>query len=418
MSFARFDPAIAAKFISYQPALFQRDTAFAAKTVSVAADRLTLVPPTALAVQVEQRGYYGQAANLVLSDAAAWDSTATDYTIAANRAGKNFYFYAVVWCGIVPRLLLSANATYPTGYTAANSRKLGGFHCLCADVRHDLSLTAWAASTAIAAGVTRRATTWDGRLYRCYTAGTTAATEPTWGSYPVGSKITDGTVVWEVEQHALEGYEAGDILPASVWDLLHRPVCAPKGMVYVSGIGRWVDIYLSSVSGGALVSAYGGTIADGISTPAFHWYKFSQWFGQIGKRLLTQTEFVAASLGSNQGTNIAGSADPVTTGWHSDTSGRRMISNVGCEDCCGAMWQWGAEAGGGASPTTFASASDSNDSGVAGQSYEAPNCALVGGDWHNGAICGSRGSYWGSGPLILNTYYGARGVAESLAVAL
>jgi hypothetical protein len=44
--------------------------------------------------------------------------------------------------------------------------------------------------------------------------------------------------------------------------------------------------------------------------------------------------------GSNQKTNILGSADPVTTGPHIDTAGRRMISNIGLEDGCGVMNQW------------------------------------------------------------------------------
>lgn len=176
-----------------------------------------------------------------------------------------------------------------------------------------------------------------------------------------------------------------------------------------------MDIYLASVSGGKLVSAYNATCADGASSPAFHWYKFSQWLGQIGKRLLTQTEFVAASLGSNQGTNIAGSADPGTTGGKSDTAGRRMISNVGCEDCCGNLWQWGEEAGGGASSAAWVNAYDGNDSGVAGQHYQAPNRALLGGTWNAGACCGSRGSRWNYGPLALDSSCGARGVAEPLA---
>jgi len=56
--------------------------------------------------------------------------------------------------------------------------------------------------------------------------------------------------------------------------------------------------------------------------------------------MLEDDEFQAIAAGSNEETNIAGSADPVTTGGHLDTAGRRMISNIGCEDCCGVLWQW------------------------------------------------------------------------------
>jgi hypothetical protein len=63
-------------------------------------------------------------------------------------------------------------------------------------------------------------------------------------------------------------------------------------------------------------------------------------FAAVKKQLLDDSEFQVIAAGSNEETNISGSADPVTTGGHSDTASRRMISNIGCEDCCGALWQW------------------------------------------------------------------------------
>lgn len=340
------------------PGHYARDIAWAAKGSGAVADRYTLLSPNRMTVNVGDRGFYLPAQiTLDLSLAASWDTTVgTDYRTAANRAGKDFYVYA---CNNAPalKLVASANATYPSGYTADNSRKLGGFHCLC-------------------------------------------------------------TAVGTISGHTLSSYVAGDILPASVWDLIHRPVSSPEGMVYVSGLGKWVDIYLASVSNGALVSVKGGTIADGGSSPVFHYYKISQWLGQIGKRLPTQHEFVALSLGSNQGTNISGSADPGTTGGHSDTGGRRMVSFAGCEDCCGALYQWCGEAGGPYAAAVWVPAYDANDSGVAGNSYDVPNRGVVGGYWSAGDNCGSRCSLWTNGPLTPNTGYGARGVAEPLAVGL
>jgi len=58
---------------------------------------------------------------------------------------------------------------------------------------------------------------------------------------------------------------------------------------------------------------------------------------------------------------------------------------------------------------------DGNDSGVAGQHYQAPYRALLGGDWRGGSGCGSRGSRWGSSPLFLTSSISARGVAEPAA---
>ena len=146
-----------------------------------------------------------------------------DFTVAANRKGQDFYIYSCIPAnGTEPIIVLSANSTVPLRYTADASRKIGGFHTLCADV---------------------------------------------------------GTITG----HTLSGYVAGDILPASVWDLKHRPVCSPEGMVYVDGLDIWIDIYLASYTGSysnspenlKLVSKYGANTADGASAEKFHWYKFS-----------------------------------------------------------------------------------------------------------------------------------------------
>lgn len=267
-------------------------------------------------------------------------------------AGKDYYVYLVDGEDGTSSIVLSLASTYPAGEDADTSRKIGGFHTLCANV---------------------------------------------------------GTIAG----HTLSGYSAGDVLPASVWCLNHRPRSNPEGMVYDSGSGIWADIYLGSVADGELVSVNGGTCADGASTAKFHWYKFDQWLRRIKKRFPLQGEFVALSLGANQGTNIAGSADPGTTGGHSDTAGRRMISDIGCEDCCGALYQWGLE--GGATNdvgSEWADAFDANDSGVAGQHYEAPNRPRFGGYWAAGSDCGSRCSLWSYSPLYLSSYVGVRGVAE------
>lgn len=60
-----------------------------------------------------------------------------------------------------------------------------------------MAYTAWAASTAYAVGDIRRATTLQasGLVFRCTTAGTSAATEPVWPT-DIGSTVTDNTVVW------------------------------------------------------------------------------------------------------------------------------------------------------------------------------------------------------------------------------
>jgi hypothetical protein len=246
-------------------------------------------------------------------------------------------------------VILSNNSTFPTGYTTTNSRKIAGFHCLCVSV---------------------------------------------------------GTI----SGHALTGYLTGDILPRSVWDRFNRPNSAPEGMT-LSNDGNWIGIYLPSYVGTLLKSVYGGTIADGSN--GWHGYKFEQWFGDIKQKLISQVEFVTASIGSNQGTNISGSADPVTTGGHSDTAGRRIISDIGCEDMAGALYQWSRDTGGVySSGASWANAFDANDSGVAGQHYNAPYRAGLGGTWNDGVYCGSRFSFWIFSPLYLSSNVSARACAE------
>jgi len=281
---------------------------------------------------------------LALGTAGNWD--VTSFATAANRAGKDFYLYALEAGGVV----LSNNSTTPTGYTATNSRKIGGFHCLAVAV---------------------------------------------------------GTIIG----HTLTGYLAGDILPLSVWDRFNRSSARQEGTI-LSSSGVWVDIYLPSVSGTTLVSVNNGTIADGSSSPAFHAYKFEQWFGRQKMKSISQLEFVVASIGANQGTNITGSADPSTTTGHVDTAGRRMVSDEGVEDTCGVMLQWSRDQGGGQTAAPFANAYDANDAGVGGQHYTAPNRARLGGYWANNVICGSRSSIWNNSPLVLSATFGSRGVAE------
>ena len=89
-----------------------------------------------------------------------------------------------------------------------------------------------------------------------------------------------------------------------------------------------------------------------------------------------------------------------------------MISNIGCEDMCGVLWQWGREQGAIAGSASWANAYDGNDAGVGGQHYDAPTRPFFGGGWSDGVVCGSRGSEWLGGALILGSSFAGRGCAE------
>ena len=320
----------------------------------------------------------------VTIDGQYYRSTAatTLQTTDVRAAGTDAYVYAVVNSGALG-FVLSTNSTVPTGYNANNSRKIGGFHMLCANV---------------------------------------------------------GTIA----DHPLSGYTAGDILPASVWDLKHRARSENEGMVYIAEKGIWVDIYLSSWDGDQLVSSFGGTTADGYSATPFHADKFTEEFGNVGKRNPWRHEFQVFAKGSNEGTNIQGAADPGTTGGHTDTAGRRMISKDGLEDCCGVLWQWAEDVMEGGAYGTYTEDSGNyyltgynwnmagdwtseeatnpvnavwnpvidGDGTAYGGAWGLPRRLRVGAPWAHGLHGGSRAVTCLGFPAVRGSDCGGRGVSE------
>lgn len=271
----------------------------------------------------------------------------------ANLAGKDVYIYACEpTSGTEPIFVLSLNSTVPTGYTANNSRKIGGFHCLCKDV-----------------GV--------------------------------------------IEGHTLSGYVTGDILPATRWDLLHRPKGEPEGFAYEELTDCWIAIYLPSWDGTKLVSVYNGVIADGTSTKKWHGEAFYEQFAKQGMRLVWRHEFQMAAKGSNEGTGVKDAADPNTTGGHVDSNNRRMISNIGLEDCCGCSWQWAMDLGfAGGSAWNDSVYNLSVDSQRYGQSYGTLYRLLLGARGADGSHCGSRSVYCNVNSAYVYFDCSARGASE------
>lgn len=216
-----------------------------------------------------------------------------DIKTTSIKAGTDYFVYACDNSGTLV-FKVSTASTYPAGFAAATSRKIGGFHTL-----------------ALAVGT--------------------------------------------ISGHTLTGFDTADINPFSIWDLKHRPKSSPAGMAYDPTTGIWVDIYLQSGTSTTTLSVNGGTITD-----SRVWHDHVEDGGAVSKRLLGDAEFALCMEGSNQKTNILASADPVTTGPHIDTAGRRMISNIGLEDGCGILHQWLSDQsyqfGGGALAITAASA--------------------------------------------------------------
>jgi len=347
-----------------------------------------------------------------------------------QAAGTDYYVYACT-DGTTLSFLVSANSTNPTGFDVNHSRKIGGFHTLCTAVNHGgagHTLVHWVADHAMAVGESVVAVAPDGYIYRVVaTAGDTkthAATEPNWAGIAVNATIVDDQVTWVKELHALEGYAQKDILPQSVWCLKHRAkTLVNTGLVYDDKSKVWVQIYLASGTGASMTSANGGTISDTRNKMDFIDDGLAK-----GMRLLRSHEFVSLATGSNEETNITGSTSPVTAGGHSDTAGRRMISNIGCEDCCGVMWQWLLEDGyyyygatgywgnlpgaKGSVYTQFAADPGAPEVDNADQGGDIG--LFVGGAWNAAANCGSRSRSTNNLRWYTSTAVGARFVSEPL----
>ena len=332
-----------------------------------AGDRDVLVSPAdGIEVNVGGRGLIlRDRVELDLALEATWDTVAgADYRTPANRAGKNFYIHACVPAtGRVPTIKISANSSGPSGYGAGTFRKIGGFHCVPANMT----------------------------------------------SLPAGHDFIS---------HVQGDILCGDGRSGSIWDLLHRPrgIAAPEGMTWCEEANIWVGIYLVSGTGINTASVNGGTISD-----TRNWMDFVGDLGAVGCRLPTDQEFQLFAAGSNEETNITGSADPGTTGHHLDTAGRSMVSNCGCFDCCGVVYQWlsdqSFQIGGLTDPTVDPAWAWYNLPGAKGSLYRQGTNGdvklLAGGSWTYGSHCGSRCRSAALYRWSADSFIGARAVAEA-----
>lgn len=346
-------------------AYYARNRMWKNKGSDTAANRRTLVSPSHLLVNIGGAGNHAYelaaAVELDLDTAANWDDS--QYATAANRAGKDFYIYACVpTSGYTPDLILSAAVTYPAGYTADNSRMIGGFHCECVDV---------------------------------------------------------GTI----SGHTLTGYLAGDILPRSIQDLHHRPYGrflpgfawgGPTDFDVLDYVPLWASIYPLSGTGASIASVFGAA-----ATVSRNFYDFADDLTNIGARMMNDWEFAQLHSGSPEETNIYGSANPTTVGGHVDTASRRIVSNIGLEDMSGVWWTWLQDRQSYIAGVDYAAAiafSYENISGTRGShygqgTYQAQAAVVAGGDWTYAAACGSRARYANFRRSDSISFIGCRAVA-------
>lgn len=230
------------------------------------------------------------------------------------------------------------------------------------------------------------------------------------------------------------------INPYSIWDLRFRPSCPdPRGMALVAG-RFWCDIYLLGVDHHINGTSRGAaTIADGSSPPKvptlfggdgsatygnLTWFSAMEVMKAAGKDLLDYAEFAAATYGATEGTGRGN--DPVTTGLGTTNAGssnadQKFTSKWGVVQASGCLWVWGRDLIskiGGADYAAAIAFGWKNNTGSRGQMYlqgsEGIAAALLGGSWGLGASCGSRASDWFNAAWNSLHNIGARGRGDHL----
>ncbi len=304
---------------------------------------------------------------------------------AAFAVGSDYYVYI---CDSRQdaqdeQYIISLNSTYPSGWNASNSRKIGGFHYgRCRKINDNMQ--------------------------------------------PVNSSGAIFGTGWE-------SAVSNGILPRSVWTLGHRPKCSPEGMVYLGG-GTWVDIYLNSDDGAqGLKSEY--NCAPMTGTEGMNWYTFTERLMKSGKRMPDYSEFCAYAFGSPQGLDGANTnAWTATTNTGRGTTGSvvNAVSAVGCVDAVGRVWEWlndlitRAEhatntefhptvAWGWDKKSPLRDNATKYDVGNIYQYYAYSLAALIaGGHWDNGVRAGARAVSCSYYPWGVFTIVGVRGACDSM----
>jgi hypothetical protein len=316
------------------------------------------------------------------------------------QVGKDYYVY-LVDDGAGGLLVISANATFPDGAAADNSRKLGGFHY--GHIRCVNSRYAPVDSNGVVYGATG--------------------------------------LIWQ--NNVVTG-----IVPNSVWDLKNRPNCSPEGMVLVGN--RWVDIYKASiaesvtfegsgnglfVANGLLQSKYGQLPVTG--TEGLNWYSFQELAARSGKRLQTYAEFVQGAAGNPGGQDSAddygwtktsnsvrartGCKVNPSTGLYDAAAGIKpyAISAHNLVDAIGNVWEWVNDTSiydGGSTSWAWRDVLGADKGRLYAVLDTGLHAFICGGDWHIGVDCGGRAVHLYYYPWYVDTYFGSRLACDKLVV--
>jgi len=280
-------------------------------------------------------------------------ATDTNITMPTLTAGTDYAIYVCT----DGTCRADSSFSAPSGYTTANSRKIGGFH---------------------------------------YAPGGNATAQ------------SGGDTTPAINQYSL-------------WDLKFRPTASdPRGMTLVAG-GFWMDIYLTGVdaiTNGS--SKYNVLMGDGASPPkvptmfggngtatygSYNWWQAMELATAFGKRCPTQQEFMSAAYGTTEASSIG-------TDQNNTILNAVYTSKWGVIQATGVLQIWGRERGGayatgGWNPATGTTASR-------GSEYNAPNTVILGGNWGYGSNSGSRYSNWNTAASVSDSGIGSRFACDHL----
>ena len=315
------------------------------------------------------------------------EDTSVNLSDYISEPGADYY----VFVNADKRVVCSTLRTQPDGYMF-----IGQFHTLCADVGDNVTGILSVGEVSKSVGDTLTLQNYfkerDLDFYNFYHKEIMAMNN--------GSYYNVATV-----DHPLSGFKACDILPESVWCLNWHPVSKIwDGMVWCNSANVCVDIYLQSGTGENTKSEYGA-----VHTVNRQYLNFQADVNAIGKRILSSNDFMQIADGSPQLSTISG-GDQTYVGGHSDTNGRRMISFIGVEECCGYLLQQICEIG----PYSIKDSWEIDDGrGLMGQSSDKIGNLLEGGSWGiqnyaAGTRCFNHDGDWS----INDVYRGSRGCCD------
>ena len=217
------------------------------------------------------------------------DTAVTTLDTGSLTLGTNYYVYLCDNNTDNGLLLLSANSTAPSGYTASNSRKIGGFHY--------------------------------GRRRNSMTVA------------DVTSNVVVPNSVWDLCHRPRCSPEGMAYIGNGVWVDIYL-VSVNAAITFSAGNG-------SPLTGGSGRSAYNAVPLTG--TEGLNWYNFAELAQRSGKRLLTIDEWIQAAYGSPQGNdtnNVNAWSATSNTGRQNTGQVVNAISLLNIVDCAGNVFEW------------------------------------------------------------------------------